>query len=70
MKNKIGKKLLVGAMCGCLVLSGGLMLGGCSLSDNKKEVIVEHIEKTEVVDIIEIARQNFLMCNFSYAQLR
>jgi len=64
MKNKIGKKLLVGAMCGCMMLSGGLILGGCSLRDKNNEIVVEHIEKTEAVDIIEIARQNFLMCNF------
>ena len=37
--NKFFKKLMIGATCGCMLLTGGLALTGCSLSEEQQTEI-------------------------------
>ncbi len=49
MKNKLGKKLLVGGACACLLLTGGLTLSGCSLSDEQQKALDVLVANTETL---------------------
>ncbi len=49
MKNKLGKKLLVGGACACMLLTGGLTLSGCSLSDEQQKALDVLVANTETL---------------------
>ena len=72
MKNNKLKKLLVGGACACMLLTGGLTLSGCSLSNEQEKAmnyIVAQVEKEEAVEMIAKSRLNFIMSNFNNLEM-
>lgn len=49
MKKNLGKKLLAGGACACLLLTGGLTLSGCSLSGDQQKALDVLVSNTETL---------------------